>query len=883
MRKLSKKISMLMVLAMLVSLFSGIVSASAASIWSFYDRTADVVVERNETYVMEKDQYANFDLYREGEEADADIYEYTWVSSDPDVVYVDATNGRLRADKYGKAEAGDKAFVYVLIDNKTTEKNENAKRGFYIEIAADEVVEEPEVEYAIVSNIGEEVYLTGEKYELEAVVTADGEEIEAEVVFSIDGVAITEYAPTKAGEFTIVATATIDGEEYAAEFPVVVEESLPEIVEAKQTALNTVTITFNNADWAKDFASKVKLSYFAGEVEIADLVKSAVAKDEVVTITLYNAMTADTTYKFAYEGYDECVATVKAAKVEPAYIKVVGGKVPQTGRADVKIYTANDVDITSDELKANVTYKSLDENVCDVTGNGDIFFYEIGKSAPVEATYEMGWDADGNEKTDLKDKAVYYSVKEFEYSRPTGFAAGLATADKTKLTYASNATVALDDSYVIYAKYTATKYDGNKTDKYIIGGTDEEGNSYTFYSTNESIVLVNPATGALSPCAVGTASVYLKDANNTVVGSVAIVVKEGRKLNSFTARIDKKQLSTDIVGEYTEAIVSTKDQLNADYTANYSIELVSPLKDAAGNTLTAASFFSNTDALTAADGKVRLVLNTAGALAAIADGKTQTIAFNLKAADPKNPTGNVKSARLSVTIKDMTGTTVNKSTLTVSANSVDTKLNKANAGAYDVNITLVNVDKDNYAKGNANIGFATTASATTGAYTVVISKGNTVYTTGTHFAYNGTDKITIKPVVVSGSDIIKIEAGNYKIQLFKGVNGTKSQPIDVAYVNITDSTPAIGVEVKTDTLTANNEAGVEAALKFVRNGAEIKNTDSEDFIEVIQVVNPVSNISGKYYVKTIKVRTNPKEMKGDANFGGATFVETVTVNKLFKY
>ena len=35
MRKLSKKISMLMVLAMLVGLFSGVVSASAASAWSF--------------------------------------------------------------------------------------------------------------------------------------------------------------------------------------------------------------------------------------------------------------------------------------------------------------------------------------------------------------------------------------------------------------------------------------------------------------------------------------------------------------------------------------------------------------------------------------------------------------------------------------------------------------------------------------------------------------------------------------------------------------------------------------------------------------------------------------------------------------------------------
>ena len=179
MRKLSKKISMLMVLAMLVSLFSGVVSASAASVWSFKSTNGKFDVAVKETIIMEKNEYADFDLYKEGEKVTKATYTAVWESSDPDVVWVDATNGRLRADKFGKAEAGDKAMISATFTNVETKKS--ATRSFYIEIAADPVVEEPEVEYMIAVNFGDEAFLAGDKYDLEGVVTADGVEIHAQL------------------------------------------------------------------------------------------------------------------------------------------------------------------------------------------------------------------------------------------------------------------------------------------------------------------------------------------------------------------------------------------------------------------------------------------------------------------------------------------------------------------------------------------------------------------------------------------------------------------------------------------------------------------------------------------------------------------------------
>ena len=862
MRKLSKKISMLMVLAMLVSLFSGVVSASAASVWSFYNKTAGEIVEVKETIEMEKGEFADFDLYKEGKVVTKDTYTVVYASSDEDVVWVDAKNGKLRADKFEKAEAGDKATISATFTNVATGKS--ATRSFVIEIAADE-----EVEYAITTKAGDvvlgaEAIVADKEYALTSVVTANGEEVEATVVYTVNNETVTALK-LAAGEYVVEAVASIDGEEVAAaDYDVVAVAEVPEIVEAKQTSLTTAEITFNNADWAKSFVSKVKLSYMAGEVEIADLVKKAEAKDATVTVTLYNAMAADVTYKFAYDGYD-CVATIKGAKSVPASIKVVGGNVAaQTeGQLDVKIYTADGVDITADALKLNVSYTGTDDSVSVVAGD-KIYFFEAGKTAVVNATYEMGYDDNGNEIADLKATGVYYSVPAFTDSNLNGYAADAGNTENSNLSYGNNITLSLSDTKFLHAKYTRTVANGNATQIYVVAGADSVAKTtYTYYSTNESVLLVDQYTGQLTPCSEGVASVYLKDANNTVVGSVAINVKGARALTTLTASLTDRMVSAgDLYTDNTTVSVSTKDQLGDYIDAAWNVEIVNP----AGNLADYLAWetVENNNQVTG----IKLTPNNAN----IEAGKTKVVTFKITAT-----VGNVnKTWNGSVSIKNINGVNASSTVLDLSAASVDMKLNKTKAADYNVTAKLVMKDNAGYDLGLKDYTYITAeADAVTanGAYSIIVKKNNdTNGQAATGIIADAGNTITFTPV--TGTDVVtKTGKDTYTIKVFKG-NGTKAQLYATKTVSFTDSTNAITVVVNKTNIDGTNAADVKASLDFYRDGVKITDKVTDAVIKDSTIlVN-----EKKVYVKTITVTVLNKEMNN--NFSGA-HTEDVAVNQLY--
>jgi len=637
MRKLSKKISMLMVLAMLVSLFSGVVSASAASKWSFYDRTADEVVEVKDTYVMEKNQYANFDLYCEGEEADTDTYEYTWASSDPDVVYVDATNGRLRADKYGKAEAGDKAFVYVLIDNKTTEKNENAKRGFYIEIAADEVVEEPvEVDYKIATNIvPDEVYYVGEKYELEAVVTADGEEIEAEVVFSIDGTAVKEFAPAKVGEYTIVATATIDGEEYFTTYKVTAEAKALSIVDIEQVELNKIRVIFSDKAYAAealaaanaDIEEVFELSFNADkddkeggyrvDHELYMASKDAV-NDNCVYITTYKKLEENLKYKLSYKKNGEEVAWnwVTGTGIIPDRVEVKekGYVVGDYRALEYVVYNKNEVIINSipasqggfDADMYPVEWELVGEqnDKFDFDGyNSKIYFVEKNAEATVKVTIDMGYDENAQKVADKTDVGTVWGTDATDIDVvPVGYKVatvrpadnGFVGATEPQKFFVGQGDVANGgQALFLYAYYNVKDANGNVSKKYIEKGLSTDANNFdvfTYQSSNTDIVAVDEEDGQIYPVAVGIARVYIKS-EGKVLGYATVQVLKQQELFNFDVKLTagaKTSVVADtevlnhhgIASQVVKVEETYKDQLGADLplAGTVEYELLSPIK-----------------------------------------------------------------------------------------------------------------------------------------------------------------------------------------------------------------------------------------------------------------------------------------------------------------
>lgn len=425
----------------------------------------------------------------------------------------------------------------------------------------------------------------------------------------------------------------------------------------------------------------------------------------------------------------------------------------------------------------------------------------------------------------------------------------------------------------LVAKYDEAEFGKDPVVKYVDSGSDEHGNiaAYTYKSTNESVLLVDPSTGVVKPCKEGYASVYIKK-GDTVVGSVSIKVEAARKLTTFTASISDKKLATALTPvDSTQIAVSAADQFGTAYAAvNYSIVLDTLQVNGADVVL--GSFFDIADStnLVVSDGKIALPL-TDTAADSLADNKVQSIAFTIKATDTDNA-NNEKTQRLSVSIKDNSSYagTVNRK-LVVSTGKMDTALNKKNFADYNVSIKLVKTDSDGYDLGLENIVFE--AAATTAApYSVVITKvGDNSFdaTAATDFFKLAGNVITVSAVKDATT---KLGNGTYKIQLFTK-NGDKMQPSTPQYLTIEDSTPAVTAVVTKTNIDA--VGAVAGALEFYINGAKV----AGDNITGVEVTDDVQ-IDGKQYVKKVNVTLKTKALNSDSALE-TTFVKSVDVNQLF--
>ena len=574
MRKLSKKISMLMVLAMLVSLFSGVVSASAASVWSFYNKTADdsIVAYAKETYKMENDQFADFDLYKSDEIVDTDVYTVVYESSDEDVVWVNARNGKLRAQK--DAEIGATAKITAHITNKLTGKE--ADRSFTIEIVAAEVEEPAEVEYVIAPNFGEEAFVVGEEYELAAVVTADGEEIEADIVFSIDDEEVEVYAPAEAGEVTIVATVVIDGEEYAAEFTCeVIEVVATEIVEVKQKDAKTVEIIFD-AKISAEEAAKIEL--FQGAVAKNVYKKDAVAKDNVVTFTSYKDFADKTEWIFKY-GESEYKFTASYGAVD--YVIIDGPSILYTEPVkdedktlDLKVsfYDANGVKVNPSG-KDWIEWK-YDSNLIYVYGDINNGYKISGKKADDVASLTGIYHSN-----DFK-AAANGQYEEYKYDiAPVDIKILKSNAANIKAIASAKVGTAADK---LIDKLPANRYDDYKLYVSFVMSDGTTGKAWeagfekvSYESTDESKLIVNPTTGAVIPLVANTSVEVIVNNDKDMIGVVTVVIGDNVKASDPSYTTYKTISNSEKLTDVAEFKFEGKDNYGAD--ATYAIESIKTL------------------------------------------------------------------------------------------------------------------------------------------------------------------------------------------------------------------------------------------------------------------------------------------------------------------
>jgi len=139
MKKTFRKISLLVVLAVVVSTFANVSYAQAASVWSFISGSGKKI-EVNDTITLQKNEYQDLNIYKSGKEIKTNdsAYKITWKSSNPDVVWINASTGKLRADRLKKMTA-DTGTVKIIATIKNLKTGAVAKRGFTINVIKEKV------------------------------------------------------------------------------------------------------------------------------------------------------------------------------------------------------------------------------------------------------------------------------------------------------------------------------------------------------------------------------------------------------------------------------------------------------------------------------------------------------------------------------------------------------------------------------------------------------------------------------------------------------------------------------------------------------------------------------------------------------------------------
>ena len=491
MKQMKKKLSLVLVLALLIGSFGNVVMAGAASnsSWSVRTKSGKTLnvnsnATKADTIYLQKNEFQDFNIHKSGKEIKQgdSVYQITWSSSDENVIWIDKANGKARADKLKKMDSDTgEAVITAKIENKNT--GAKTYRRFNVAVGT----EEPEPTKAVTATpspiptqapgLDEVAYITlqfkdkvdleqslvlNQTYVLETTAydTADKKVNEKDIslyyaYFSDkEGIEFNgaEFKATKEGEYTITvgayrtekeakAATSADKALFSAQIKELVfaTPDTPVFTDIQQTKVDIVRLTLNSADYAKTLTEKTDL------LKVKCITKNYTYTVPVKTITLdkedkYSVIVEmrsrfkeETEYQFTYTGYSNAEASLIGSDTVPAYIELVGGLVEMQEyyQLEVKVFSGMGVDIT-DETYYNIRFEALDQDLMDFSYHlsGDrIWFADEGKTALIEATLDLGYDNKGNKIPDLTSVAEFISIPEIEpvYTEATQFA--LATHD----------------------------------------------------------------------------------------------------------------------------------------------------------------------------------------------------------------------------------------------------------------------------------------------------------------------------------------------------------------------------------------------------------------------------------------------------------------------
>lgn len=596
MKKFSKKLSLVLVLAMIVGLFSGAMGASASS-WSF--KAGKMKVKVDGTVALSVEAKRNFDLYKDGklvtEKADAaDNYTVVWSTSDDEVVKVDATNGWIRGLAEGEA---------TVTANIT-----NTKSGAKTTKSFDVVVED----IVLTATAGDEALKVGETYVLSSATTGysfNQTGLYRAYSCADENVTIAKkdgkntITATKAGTYKVDVVAASSqknadaGKNIEAKATIEVIFAADDAFEIKQISSKKFSMTFGEGkDLSKVTTADVKVFTASKEdgYQFSSGIKSVSAKDNVLTVELYTEMTKDNFVFASYKDGDQEAFKVSKGDVVKVVLDSAAVPINTPFAMGFKLYDAADVEIEDTALRSKVTFARKDTTGyhASVTGGNILFWGDLGKTATVVATFHTyKYDTtNGSEIVIESNEATYTSVDAMVYEGAEW--AVTTETNKDKVTWGANEVAIGESAAYLVGKFTQRKADGGTETKYANLGSPRAAYSGLVYtSTVKDVLLIDSATGKLVPLKTGSTDIIITKGNVTV-GGFRITVLPARKAATLVATADKQVLSRGgSASDKIEVKLAAKDQYDKAMDVNLGDLKLKNVQTGAEVTLQAAGNF----------------------------------------------------------------------------------------------------------------------------------------------------------------------------------------------------------------------------------------------------------------------------------------------------
>lgn len=581
MKSFFKKLAFMMALAMVISLAAPAAQASAAEAKKFtyaYQKGGKVTSLR-----MEVEDEVDLCFKGVKDYANYAKEDFDWRSTDEDVVTVD-NNGVVTAVGNGIAQ------VYLKIKNSNYTSD-------YVKVVVGEV-EGEEAPVVVLGVSKDEVCEAGEAYELPVGTLIDlkffGVENFSLATYSVEWVSsnpdviavsqkgeITAVAEEGEAEISVVIVNKITEETLAVEpatFVVVPAVEDPEDpsepveleLEAKQTAVNKVAVTFSDASAATTDVKLYMLNKVNDETIKMPWPCTVTVKDGVATVeSLINFVDGD---QFLIEAAGETVGFT-AFVGDITRIEVVaktGDKTACYVNEPIEFvvsYFAGDIKV---DAAANswVTFEALDQNdniYIDGSLGKTSYIYVAGAKTNVKATYNY-YDKDYNVQTlsftfeivgENKPVELYKGINNYAI---TNIGVGGKAED---VKWGTTDLVIGDTGYMaalnvgtttggVYSVNTAIK------DKTVY---DTAKGEFTFKSSNEKVILVGP-NGSVTGVTAGSAYVIVEYAARNTDGTLAAA----KAVYAIPVTVKAARTATNIKLSATSVTVLTKDNENGALT-----------------------------------------------------------------------------------------------------------------------------------------------------------------------------------------------------------------------------------------------------------------------------------------------------------------------------